>query len=71
MSDFSTQLRLPAELKERLDALLEAKYAPMKPPSRNSVFVLAIEQFIARLEAENLSNSEEVRAERGKKSGTS
>ncbi|TDE87354.1 hypothetical protein [Deinococcus sp. S9] len=71
MSDFSTQLRLPTELKDRLDALLEAKYAPMKPPSRNSVFVLAIEEFVSRLEAENLSSDARDRVRKSRKSATS
>lgn len=70
MSIFSTQLRLPSELKERLDTLLAQKYAPMSPPSRNSVYVLAIEEFVARLEAEKLPSAEQVRRERGRKSGT-
>lgn len=50
MSDYTIGLRLPKPLKERLDTVLKQRYDPLPPPSLNSIFVLAIEEFIAKLE---------------------
>lgn len=46
------QTRVPREMFEKLEALLREKYAPMKPPSLNSVVLHGLEWVIANLEAE-------------------
>lgn len=53
MTEFRSQIRLPRDLKDRLDAVLKQRSAPLAPPSLNSVFVLAIEEFVIKLEHEH------------------
>lgn len=57
MKNVAFQTRIPEDLLERLDSLLSEKYAPMSPPSRNSVIVLAVKDLVEKLEAEKVSTN--------------
>lgn len=46
------QTRVPREIFNRLEAVLESKYAPMKPPSLNSVVLYGLELVMERIIAE-------------------
>lgn len=46
-------LRLPLETHTELLAELQRKYAPMKPPSLNSVFAELVRAYVVQLRAEN------------------
>ena len=71
MKNVAFQTRIPEDLLERLDSLLTEKYAPMSPPSRNSVIVLAVRDLVEKLETEKLSSGGQVQTGRDKKSVTS
>lgn len=71
MKNVAFQTRIPEDLLERLDTLLAERYAPMSPPSRNSVIVLAVRDLVEKLEAEKLSKNEQVETEVNKKSASS
>ena len=57
-------LRLDPELLKELDAELAAKYAPMKPPSRNNALELAVREFVDRLKAERTGKNDSREASR-------